>query len=144
MEFPRNMTLFWARDLFSDRNLSYDRLQLTFFFFQLCEKNELHFRRLVIRSFMFWTMVKLSRLLLDMDHFTDLKKEGDIMRYEFWLAVLEHSKIPLGIELKEKVQNSGIPYEKFCRSIVKIFSKSKDYCCFSRKDIHITPDDMLI
>lgn len=98
---------------------------------------------------MAWTILELSDLLMDMDCLL----ENDVTRswndeevdtcYEFWLAVFEHSKTPLAIKLKKEVQNSGIPYKKFCSSIVEIYFLVYRYRYIGPHDKNVTPDDVL-
>lgn len=129
---------------------------LLLFCFQLYDERKLHYRRLATRYSMKWTIIGVSRYLLDMnclfennlagvwdwEEREEEEEDEDNSCYQFWLAVFELSKTPLAIELKEKVQNSGIPYKTFCRSIVKVCFELKRRGYFGVPGIRVTPDDV--
>lgn len=70
------------------------------------------------------------------------EEKADNSCYEYWLTIFEKSKTPLALALKEKVQNSGISYETFFRSMVDIYFTLDGYLFSSKTGIHVEPEDV--
>lgn len=75
-------------------------------------------------------------------HVTIVWDDAEDACYKYWLAILELSENPLAIELKEKLLNSGIPYEDFCFTINEIVWTLKECRYFRMEGIHVTPQDV--
>lgn len=63
--------------------------------------------------------------------------------YRYWLAIFEQTDRPLVVKLKEKLQNSGVSTEDFCRAIVDVYFSLKNSHCNTLPCVEVTPSDVV-
>lgn len=69
--------------------------------------------------------------------------EEDDSCYKYWMGICKHSKTPLAINLREKLHNSGLQYEYFCRTIVEFYFTLERCPSFDVPYLYVKPKDVL-